>query len=206
MGHPGTDTAQRDDPALPDGSDDRDDREHQDGRARRLGGRGTRLLQLGGALVVLRAVQAVVAVLAVTAVGVSRLVRPAPGLHVSGLAEVAPTPLTTGTALAMVVVAAGLALMLLPRRQVFAAFAGVKALALVVASALTGAFAPGSAALRVAVAALGIGVAVGLWPLARRAALRVLVAAGLPHPPGRAGDLALALKIALLVALVAVPR
>jgi hypothetical protein len=188
MGHPDTDTAARTD------------------LARRTGGRGTRLLQVGAALVVLRAVQAVVAVLAVAVVWASRLVRPAPGLHVSGLAEVVPASLTAGTALAMVAVATVLAVALLPRHQVFAAFAGVKALALVAASALTGVFAPGSPALRVAVAALGVGVVVGLWPLARQAALRVLAAAGVAHPPGRAGDLALALKIALLVALVAVPR
>jgi len=79
-------------------------------------------------------------------------------------------------------------------------------LALVAASALMGAWAPGPVDVRLAVAALGVGLVAVLWPLARRAATRVLAAAGVAHPSGRAGDLALVLKVALLVAVVAVPR
>lgn len=176
------------------------------GSARRTGRLTRRLLQVGAALLVLRLVQAVVAVVAALSVRLFHLTGPAPGLHVTGLGEVTPTPLTTGTALAMVTVAAVLALALLPRHAVSAAFAGVKALALVVASALEGACAPGPACVRLAVAAVGLGLLVAFWPLARHAATRVLTAAGMAHPPGRAGDLALALKIALLVVVVAVPR
>jgi hypothetical protein len=174
--------------------------------ARRSGGVTARLLQVGAALLVLRAVQAVVAVAAVVLVRMFHLARPVPGLEVTGLAEVVPTPLTAGAALAMVAVAAVLALVLLPRRGAFAAFAGVKAFALVAASALMGAWAPGPVDVRLAVAALGVGLVAVLWPLARRAATRVLAAAGVAHPSGRAGDLALVLKVALLVAVVAVPR
>ncbi|ONH26986.1 histidine kinase [Pseudofrankia asymbiotica] len=167
--------------------------------------RGTRLLMVLTALVVLRGVQAAVAGLTVLAVTVSRLEHPAPTLHLARLAEVELAPATAVTALTMIVVSTGLAAALLPRRQPLAAFAGIKAFALIAASALAVLFTAEPVSIRAAVAGCGVGIVALFWPAARDAAGRVLAAMGLPHPHGRAGDLVLAVKIALLVAFVALP-
>ncbi|MDT3438946.1 histidine kinase [Pseudofrankia sp. BMG5.37] len=167
--------------------------------------RGARLLMILTALLVLRGIQAAVAGLTVLAVTVSRFEHPAPTLHLARLAEVEPAPMTAVTALTMILASAGLAAVLLPRRQVLAAFAGIKAFALVAASALTVMFTAEPASIRAAVAGCGVGIVALFWPAARDAAGRVLAAVGLPHPHGRAGDLILAVKIALLVAIVAIP-
>ena len=157
------------------------------------------------ALLVLRAVQAVVAGLAVLAVAASGLDQPAPGLRMARLAELEPTRTTGLIALTMVLISAGLAAALLSRRHPIAAFAGVKAFALVAASAIAVMFASEPVGVRAAVAGCGAGIVLLLWPMAREAAIRVLAAIGMPHVQGRVGDLLLALKIALLVGLVLVP-
>ncbi|OHV37770.1 histidine kinase [Pseudofrankia sp. EUN1h] len=157
------------------------------------------------ALLVLRGVQAAVAGLTVLVVTVSRFEHPAPTLHLARLAEVEPAPMSAVTALTMILVATGLAAVLLPRRHPFAAFAGIKAFALVAASALAVLFTAEPVSIRAAVAGCGIGIVALFWPAARDAAGRVLAAVGLPHPHGRAGDLLLAVKIALLVAVVVLP-
>ncbi|EFC85946.1 hypothetical protein [Parafrankia sp. EUN1f] len=195
--------------------------------------RATRLLFVLAALLVLRVVQAAVAGLTVLAVTVSGLEHPAPGLRMARLAEVEPEPTTGLTTLAMVLISAGLATVLLPRAHALVAFAGIKAFAMVAASAIAGikafamvaasaiagikAFAMVAASaiavmftaepvgIQAAVAGCGVSVVLLLWPKAREAATRVLAAIGLPHVSGPAGDLVLALKIALLVAFVLLP-
>ncbi|WP_241840335.1 histidine kinase [Frankia sp. CcI49] len=167
--------------------------------------RATRLLFVLAALLVLRVVQAAVAGLTVLAVTVSGLEHPAPGLRMARLAEVEPEPTTGLTTLAMVLISAGLATVLLPRAHVLAAFAGIKAFAMVAASAIAVMFTAEPVGVQAAVAGCGVSVVLLLWPKAREAATRVLAAIGLPHVSGPAGDLVLALKIALLVAFVLLP-
>jgi hypothetical protein len=162
--------------------------------------RRRRLLVVLVAVAVLRGLQAAVAAVTVLAVAALRLEQPLPHLHVARLTEVGPRPLTPLTALVMVAVSAAAAILLLSRRRTVAAFAGVKAFALVVASTIAGVVAAGPGDVRLAVAGFGAGLAVLLWPAVRRAAVTVLTAVGLPHPTGRLADIALAVKISLLVA------
>ena len=156
-------------------------------------------------LLALRAIQAAVAAATVLIVRGAHLVQPAPGLRVTRLAEVSPDPLTSVTAFVLAALAATLAAVLLPRRHLLAAFAGIKAFALLAATTVTFALTGGPAAPRLALAACGVSLTALFWPSARDAVLRVLAALGLPHPPGRLGDLAVAAKIAVLVLIVAVP-
>ncbi|WP_018638341.1 hypothetical protein [Parafrankia elaeagni] len=165
-----------------------------------------RFLMILSAFVVLRAAQAAVASLAVLVMSASGLGQPTPTLQVARLGEVEADPLTALTALVMVAVAGGLTVLLAGRRHPLAAFAGVKTFALIAAVTLTGAFAPGSLGVRVALVGGGASLLMVLWPTARAAVLRVLAALGLPHLSGRAGDLAVALKIVLLVGIVLLPH
>jgi len=171
---------------------------------RRLSARdwALRLLVVGAALVVLRAVQAAVAALSVLAVTASGLEHPAPGLRMARLGELEPTHTTGLVALTMVLISTALAAVLLPRSRALAAFAGIKAFALIAAGAIAVLFTAEPTGVRIAVAGCGAGIVVLLWPTAREAAIRVLAAFGMPHVRGRVGDLLLALKIAVLVALV----
>jgi hypothetical protein len=164
-----------------------------------------RLLMVGAGLLVLRGVQAAIAGLTVLTVTAAHLAQPAPRLRVARLAEVSPDPLTAVTALVMIAVSATLAAVLLPRRWVFAAFAGIKAFAVLAATTVTAAIGAGSVGPRLAIAGCGVALVLMFWPSARDAAVRVLTALGLPHPPGRVGDLLVAVKIVLLVLIVAVP-
>jgi hypothetical protein len=156
-------------------------------------------------LLALRAIQAAVAAATVLIVRGAHLVQPPPGLRVTRLAEVSPDPLTSVTAFVLAALAATLAAVLLPRRHLLAAFAGIKAFALLAATTVTVALTGGPVAPRLALAACGVSLTILFWPSARDAVLRVLAALGLPHPPGRLGDLAVAAKIAVLVLIVAVP-
>ncbi|CAO5238062.1 histidine kinase [Frankia sp. AgKG'84/4] len=164
--------------------------------------RRRRLLTVAVAFVVLRATQAAVAVLTLLLAAVLRLEQPLPHLQVARLSEIGLQPLTPLTALVMVAVCAVGAVVLLRRRQVVLAFAGVKVFALLVASTIGGVMAGGDGGLRLVLAGCGAGLAVLLWPVLRRAAVFVLVAVGLPHPAGRLADVVLMVKIALLVVLV----
>jgi hypothetical protein len=172
----------------------------------RAGPRVRRLLLLAAAVIVLRGTQAAVAVITVLTVGLLHLEHPVPHLHVTGLAELRTEPLTPLTALVMVVLSAALAGLLLRVRRTATAFAGIKAFALVASSAISGVLAAGPVGLRLAAAGCGAALAVVLWRPVRRAAATLLARAGLPHATGRTADLALALKIVLLVAFVVVVR
>ncbi|WP_101832563.1 histidine kinase [Frankia canadensis] len=164
-----------------------------------------RLLLVAAALAVLRAVQAAVAALTVLAVTALELERPAPRLHLARLGEVEPRPLTPPTALVMLAVSTACCVLLLRGRGIASAFAGVKAFALVAAATIAGCLAAGPMGTRLVVAGCGASLVVLLWPAVRTAAVRVLTAIGLPHTDGRIADVALALKIAVLTALVLAP-
>ncbi|MCK9894151.1 histidine kinase [Frankia sp. AgB32] len=171
-------------------------------RARPARSRRRRWLVVVAAAAILRGAQAAVAVVTVLLAAVLRPDQPLPHLRVARLAEVGLAPLTPLTALLMVAVCGVGAAVLLRRRQVVLAFAGVKVFALLVASTIGGVVAAGSGGLRLLVAGCGAGLAVLLWPALRRAAVFVLVTVGLPHPTGRLADVILTAKISLLVALV----
>ena len=163
-----------------------------------------RLLLVVAAVAVLRGVQAGVAALPVLTAAALRLEQQLPHLHVTRLAETGPEPLTPLTALVMVAVSAAVSALLLRARRTVTAFAAVKAFALIAASTIAGVVAAGPVGLRLAVAGCGASLAVLLWPAVRRAAVTLLTAVGLPHATGRTADVALAVKIGLLVAVVLV--
>jgi hypothetical protein len=175
--------------------------------ARKAGRRpwGRRALVACTTLLVLRATQAMLAAVAVLTVAAAHLARPAPRLRVTRLAEVRADPLAPVTALVMVTAAATLAAVLLSRRQPIVAFAGVKAFAVLVATTLASPLAGRDVAPLLAVAGCGAALVALLWSAARDAVVRVLAAAGLPHPRGRLADLAVAAKIAALVLLLVIP-
>ncbi len=173
-----------------------------DGRAFAPAIVGRRLLLVAAALLVLRGTEAV---LAAATVGLLRLIpvnQAVARLHVSGLAKIKVYPHTAATALVTLALSATLAAVLLRSRSTLAQFAAIKVFALVVATAITGAYAPGPPRTQIAVACVGAGAAVLMWPRMRRAVPRVLVAVNIRHVDGRAADMLLVLKIGVLIALI----
>ncbi len=201
---PGTDAGSATAVPAPAGQPAAEQWDAPEGRGRATGMH--RLVRLLGVIaaagLILRGTQAVVALLTVLVSGLLRTESPAPGLTLHGLGELRPEPMTATTALVMIGICAAVAAMLLGRRGIAGPFAGIKAFALLAATALTGPFHSGTAGARVAVLLCGAALLVRLWPTVRDAAGRLLARAGLAHLGGRTADLALALKIAVLVGVV----
>ncbi len=164
--------------------------------------RGHRLVVVAFALVVLRAVEAAVTLLTAALLPLVPLDQPDPHLDVTRLAKVQVHPDTATTALVMVAVASVVAVLLLRTRSAIGAFAGVKAVAVLAATAITGMFASGSTVARVTVTVCGACLVLVLWPSVRAAVPRVLNAAGVHRISGRTAEIAIMMKIILLVAIV----
>ncbi len=163
---------------------------------------GRRLLLVPAALLVLRGTEAA---LAAATVGLLRLIpvnQAAAHLHVSRLAKVEVYPHTAATALVTLVMSATLAAVLLRSRSTLAQFAAIKVFALVAATAITGTYAPGPLRAQIAVAGVGVGAVVLMWPQMRVAVPRVLETVNIRHVDGRAADMLLAVKISVLVAVI----
>ncbi|MCK9878385.1 histidine kinase [Frankia sp. AgPm24] len=161
-----------------------------------------RLLLVPAALLVLWGTEAVLAAVTVGLLWLIPVDQTVARLHVSGLARIEVDPHTAVTALVTLALSATLAAVLLRSRSTLAQFAAIKVFALVVATAITGAYAPGSLRVQIAVACVGAGAAVLMWPRMRVAVPRVLETINIRHVDGRAADMLLVLKISVLVGLI----
>lgn len=175
------------------------------GTAPRGGRRGRRLGFVLLALLVLRAVEtAAVAVAAGLVAGASAagVAGAAPRLELHGPARLVLAPETPGTQLAVLVVGAAAAVVLLRTGWALAHLAGISGLITAATAAVAAATGPGPLPARLGVLAAGVAATALIWPRLRRVLPALMARAGMHRLAGPAGELALAVKILVVVALV----
>jgi hypothetical protein len=171
---------------------------------RRFAPAGRRLLLVPAAVVILRGIEAAVATATVGLLRLMPVDQATAHLHISRLAAIEADPRTAATAVVTVAVSATLAVVLLRSRSTVAQFAAIKAFALVAATAITGAYAPGLPRVQIALAVAGAGLVVLMWARVRTAVPRVLEMVNIRHVDGRTADILLVAKVSVLVAVIVV--